>query len=213
MKKHLLSLLGCGLILASCQPEAPSPFRIESGRVGPLMRTHTTPQLDSIFATDSLVRDTVRMPLGTSGKVEVFEKGGKHLLTLSPAGDSLGLIARFVALPTLSARDRAAWPAWAGDRPADWRAFAASAPGFETWRARLLERLGAWDSPSVPDLSAPGADLRLKSLWIADWVAERWGEENLLAASMEIDPWVASAIDRLIEPHTAQAPRDLRPAE
>lgn len=92
MKKHLLSLLGCGLILASCQPEAPSPFRIESGRVGPLLRTHTTPQLDSIFAADSLVRDTVRMPLGTSGKVEVYEKGGKHLLTLSPAGDSLGLI-------------------------------------------------------------------------------------------------------------------------
>lgn len=92
MKRYLLSLLGAGLILTACQPEAPGPFDISQGRVGKLLREHTFSQLDSIYATDSLVRDTTRLKLGLDGKVEVYEKGGKHLLTLSPAGDSLGRI-------------------------------------------------------------------------------------------------------------------------
>ena len=89
MKKTMLWALGGALLLANCKTDTEDPFTIGPDRVGQLHREHTTGQLDSLFATDSLVRDTTRLKLGQDGKVEVFEKGGKLLLTLSPASDTL----------------------------------------------------------------------------------------------------------------------------
>ncbi|MDC6355455.1 hypothetical protein [Robiginitalea sp. PM2] len=81
------------LLLTGCQNDpAGDPFLISSGQVGKLRRSHTLAQLDSVYQADSLVRDTTRTQLGNAGRIEVYEKGGKHLLTLSPTGDSLGRI-------------------------------------------------------------------------------------------------------------------------
>lgn len=83
----------CIYLLSGCEHDPGSdPFLITKDQVGKLRRTHTLAQLDSVFQADSLVRDTTRTQLGTAGRIEVYEKGGKHLLTLSPSGDSLNLI-------------------------------------------------------------------------------------------------------------------------
>ncbi|MDG1572159.1 hypothetical protein OZ410_07510 [Robiginitalea sp. M366] len=92
MTRKILFLIGAVCFLLNCHPDTQGPFIVGQGHVGPLLRDHNTRQLDSIFAADSLVRDTTRMQLGQDGKVEIYEKGGKHLLTLSPAGDTLGRI-------------------------------------------------------------------------------------------------------------------------
>lgn len=92
MKKSILLALGCALLLTQCKTDTEDPFAIAPDRVGKLHREHTLGQLDSIFRADSLVRDSTRLKLGSNGKVEVFEKGGKLLLTLSPASDTLSRI-------------------------------------------------------------------------------------------------------------------------
>ncbi|MBC2839685.1 hypothetical protein [Robiginitalea sp. SC105] len=92
--KKLTFLLAIGsLLVAGCTTDpAADPFLITQDQVGKLHRDHTLSQLDSIYRADSLVRDTTRSQLGSASRIEVYEKGGKHLLTLSPAGDSLNLI-------------------------------------------------------------------------------------------------------------------------
>lgn len=93
IKKIPLMILSFGLILAGCETDPKTdPFAVVQGQVGKLNRDHTMAELDSIYSADSLVRDSTRMQFGSEGKVEVYEKGGKHLLTLSPAGDSLNRI-------------------------------------------------------------------------------------------------------------------------
>lgn len=89
MKKGIFLALAGALLLTQCKNETEDPFAIGPDRVGKLHREHTTGQLDSIFRADSLVRDSTRLNLGQDGKVEVFEKGGRLLLTLSPAADTL----------------------------------------------------------------------------------------------------------------------------
>ncbi|MCO5725291.1 hypothetical protein [Robiginitalea marina] len=88
MKQKLLLLIAATLLL-QCSGEKEEHFLVGPERVGKLMRTHRLSQLDSIYRSDSLVRDTTRLNLGINGKIEVFEKGGRHLLTLSPGADTL----------------------------------------------------------------------------------------------------------------------------
>lgn len=92
MKKVILLALGSALLLTQCKNDKEDPFAIVADRVGKLHRDNTVSQLDSIFRADSLVRDSTRLKLGNNEKIEVFEKGGKLLLTLSPAADTLGRI-------------------------------------------------------------------------------------------------------------------------
>lgn len=91
MKKIFLLALA-GALLTQCKSDREDPFDIATGRVGKLHRESAVSQLDSIFRADSLVRDTTRLKLGNNDKIEVFEKGGKLLLTLSPAADTLSRI-------------------------------------------------------------------------------------------------------------------------
>jgi hypothetical protein len=88
MKQKLLLLIA-PLLLLHCTGEKETPFLVGPDRVGKLMRTHRLSQLDSIYRSDSLVRDSTRLNMGINGKIEVYEKGGQHLLTLSPGTDSL----------------------------------------------------------------------------------------------------------------------------
>jgi hypothetical protein len=88
MKKYLLPLCIAFLSL-QCTGEKETPFLIGKDQVGKLMKSHTVSDLESVFSADSLVRDTTRLGMGGNRKVEVYEKGGAHLLTLTPSRDSV----------------------------------------------------------------------------------------------------------------------------
>ncbi len=87
--KNYFALFVIILVFAQCQTEREDPFLIGQDRVGKLIQSHLLSELDSVYQLDSLVRDTARLNMGINGKIEVYEKGGKHLLTLTPSLDSL----------------------------------------------------------------------------------------------------------------------------
>lgn len=91
MKKYLLSLCAV-LLLTYCTPDRQDPFLVGKDRVGKLLKTHRVSQLDSIYQQDSLVRDTTSPSMGRIRQIDVYEPGGKHLLTLTPSMDSLETI-------------------------------------------------------------------------------------------------------------------------
>lgn len=103
MKKGIFAAI-CGIVLLqSCQKD--TTFLITENSVGPLTQTTKVSELESVFVQDSIVRDssTIQLKSGNQ-KIEVFEKGGKHLLTLTPSSDSIPTIenirildARYVA--------------------------------------------------------------------------------------------------------------------
>lgn len=82
-----------GLLLAmatiqSCQKD--DPFLINETNVGPLSQTSKVSELETVFAQDSIVRDSSAIRLGSlRAKIEVYEKGGRHLLSLTPNMDSV----------------------------------------------------------------------------------------------------------------------------
>jgi hypothetical protein len=88
MKNFLLTI--CSILLfVQCTAEREDPFLVNKDKVGKLERTHLLSDIDLVYQADSVVRDSTRMTMGNNGNIEVFEKGGKHLLTLTPANDSL----------------------------------------------------------------------------------------------------------------------------
>ena len=88
MKKYLLSLC-VTLLLTYCTPDRQDPFLVGKDRVGKLLKSHRVSQLDSIYQQDSLVRDTATLSIGRARRIDIYEPGGKHLLTLTPSLDSL----------------------------------------------------------------------------------------------------------------------------
>jgi hypothetical protein len=87
--RKTLALFGLALI-TQCQSKKDTNFLITSDKVGKLERNSWTRDLDLIFAEDSLVMDTVQMNFGNmASKIRIFEKGGAHLLTLTPNKDSI----------------------------------------------------------------------------------------------------------------------------
>ncbi|MEM7380471.1 MAG: hypothetical protein AAF361_04650 [Bacteroidota bacterium] len=91
MKKLIIS---CSiLIFISCQKEVDTSFLIGKEHVGKLKKNTPLKELETVFALDSIVRDTMSGKLGSpEGKVMIYEKGGAHLLTLTPSTDSLPVI-------------------------------------------------------------------------------------------------------------------------
>ncbi|MDF0706711.1 hypothetical protein [Flagellimonas okinawensis] len=88
--KVITLIIGVAL-LHSCQND--TTFLITESSVGPLTPTTTVNELESTFVKDSVIRDTTRLNLGNaSKKIEVYEKGGKHLLTLTANSDSIPTI-------------------------------------------------------------------------------------------------------------------------
>ncbi|MGB5377147.1 hypothetical protein [Muriicola sp.] len=85
----------CLLIIffSACNKEENITFNISKDRIGHLVKTNSIAQLDSIFASDSIVRaPSMTEDKTASGKIEVYEKGGAHLLSISPTNDSLPMI-------------------------------------------------------------------------------------------------------------------------
>ncbi len=84
MKKNLLIVALLGILFTQCG-KGEDPFAIGEGVVGKLTQVVQMRQIDSIFANDSIVKlNPIEDALGTQGEVEIYEKGGKKLLLISP---------------------------------------------------------------------------------------------------------------------------------
>lgn len=83
MKRLSLMIISL-FILASCNRES-DPYLIDSTRVGQLTKEIRLDQLDSIFANDSIVRNTSGTKfLNSTNDIEVYDKDGTPLLILEP---------------------------------------------------------------------------------------------------------------------------------
>ncbi len=91
MKKQRIAALGAVLLVCfQCRETIDTNFLISNGQVGKLSRSSRVGELETIFAADSLVNSGSATSLGTGDtRIEIFEKGGKPLLLLTPATDSL----------------------------------------------------------------------------------------------------------------------------
>ncbi|MEQ5789913.1 hypothetical protein J4E06_02545 [Muricauda sp. NFXS6] len=90
MKKisRVIALVLGFVLIHSCQKD--TTFLITETSVGPLTKSTAVREMESTFINDSVVGDTVRINLGVSPKkIEIYEKGGKHLLTLTANSDSI----------------------------------------------------------------------------------------------------------------------------
>lgn len=88
MKKTILIGAVAALLFVQCGKDS-DPFNIERGSIGNLNSEIKIKQIDSIFAKDSIVKiNSSPNALETQGEVEIYEKGGKKLLLLSPDDES-----------------------------------------------------------------------------------------------------------------------------
>lgn len=77
-------------MVTQCQKEKDPKFVITNSQVGKLDKNSLARDLELIYADDSLVMDTVKLSFGSgASKIKIFEKGGNHLLTLTPNSDSI----------------------------------------------------------------------------------------------------------------------------
>ncbi|WP_340066068.1 hypothetical protein [Ascidiimonas aurantiaca] len=83
--KKTLALLCIAGLLTQCTNK-PDPFLITENQIGKLPKGVLTQELDSIYSNDSLVTNAPKTQFSMSSKkhYEVYEKGGKLLLSLSP---------------------------------------------------------------------------------------------------------------------------------
>ncbi|MEO1033444.1 MAG: hypothetical protein AAFX55_18795 [Bacteroidota bacterium] len=96
MKHSLLILLICAILLTGCaKDKAPDPFLVEKHHIGLLTDSTQVKDLDAVFSNDSVVRYIAGDEFtGSVNTIEIFDKGGKKLLDLSPkeALDSTSVI-------------------------------------------------------------------------------------------------------------------------
>ncbi|MGB6268001.1 MAG: hypothetical protein WBF67_03245 [Olleya sp.] len=84
MKKTLLSLSIIAVVLTSCNNEK-DPFLVKNQNIGLLTDSTQVKDLKVIFANDSIISPIAGDEFtGTLNTIDIFEKGGKHLLSLTP---------------------------------------------------------------------------------------------------------------------------------
>lgn len=89
MKKTLFLIALTTLLFVKCGKETNDPFLIKKGSIGNLTNHTKMKQLDSIFVMDSIVKiNSSPNALETQGEVEIFQKKGSKLLTLSPENET-----------------------------------------------------------------------------------------------------------------------------
>ena len=87
-RKYLaLILIAFSLLIVSCNNN--NQFKIEKGKVGLITGKTTIQDLENIFKKDSIVKNLSEGAVGDNyfqddDEYLVFEKGGKHLLTIVP---------------------------------------------------------------------------------------------------------------------------------
>lgn len=87
IKRSFLILLSVTFFITSCSNN--NKFTIEKGRVGLVNTATTITELDDIFKNDSIVKNLSEGALGDNyfqddDNYLIYEKGGKHLLTIVP---------------------------------------------------------------------------------------------------------------------------------
>lgn len=87
IRKSLLPIIIIAVLLTSCSNS--NQFKIEKGKVGLVSTKTTVKELGQIFEKDSIVANLSEGALGDNyfqddDKYLIFEKGGKHLLTIIP---------------------------------------------------------------------------------------------------------------------------------
>ncbi len=94
MKKYLLAITICtAIFLINCKKEIDTTFLITKTSIGKLDKASLARDLEIIYEQDSLVKDTAKLSMGFGAKkIDIFEKGGNHLLTLTPSSDSIPTI-------------------------------------------------------------------------------------------------------------------------
>jgi len=81
------------LLAIQCKKEKDPIFSITEEQVGKLKKESLIRDLELIYTEDSIVTDTVKGNFGRGAStIKIFEKGGKHLLTLTPNTDSIATI-------------------------------------------------------------------------------------------------------------------------
>lgn len=93
IKKIPPILLIVTLLFIQCK-EKDTTFLITKDSIGKLLKSSDSENLEAIFTQDSIVKDTNEIKLLSSiKKIEIYEKGGAHLLSLtSNTNDSISTI-------------------------------------------------------------------------------------------------------------------------
>lgn len=83
--KKLLSSLAIALILFTSCGRDQDPFVIDQSRVGLISNETQVRELDSLFASDSIVRDINQGQFnGSRNEIQIYDKQGNHLLLIEP---------------------------------------------------------------------------------------------------------------------------------
>jgi len=97
MLKKIIAIISVTLLFIECKEEI-NPFLISNDSVGALTRGMTIKEIDSTFAQDSIVKLYAQNEeLPTQGEVEIYEKNGTKLVSISPVtnNDPDALISNF----------------------------------------------------------------------------------------------------------------------
>lgn len=93
MRNCSLKVLLVILLLVGCKEETDPKFNVASDQVGFLTRNTKNSEIEALYLNDSVVRDTLNLKLGKiREQIRIYERGGAHLLTLTPTDDSLATI-------------------------------------------------------------------------------------------------------------------------
>jgi len=95
MKKLAIGMLVClGIIAVQCeQKPKDTTFLITKSSIGKLDKSSLARDIEVIYEQDSIVKDTAKLLVGFGAKkIDIFQKGGNHLLTLTPSSDSIPTI-------------------------------------------------------------------------------------------------------------------------
>jgi hypothetical protein len=86
MKKLFFPLIAIVTLVTACQKKEINPFLVSKQSVGLLTDSTTVSALDAIYATDSIIKKIAGDEFtGRINAIEIYEKGGKKLLELSPS--------------------------------------------------------------------------------------------------------------------------------
>ena len=91
MKKIFVVIGICAItLMVQCEKEKDTTFLITNTSVGKLEKISLVRDLEVIFDQDSIVKDTMKLASGFGARsIRIYEKGGSHLLTLTPSTDSI----------------------------------------------------------------------------------------------------------------------------
>ncbi len=88
MKKLIYPIFILSLLCVSCN-KAPNPFEISKQHIGMLTDSTQVKDIETLFANDSVVTPyNDNTFTNVRGRIELFEKGGKKLLVLTPKNDT-----------------------------------------------------------------------------------------------------------------------------